>query len=101
MRLDAGREAQTTWQFLANDLLSVVAEHHMDFMRSRVEVIKQPLRVKRTAGPGDGDKDFQSSIRSLPVWVRVGWQTSFASSRTSGHIKLLTEFTFKTELRQS
>lgn len=34
----------------------------MDLVRGGVEIIEQPLGVKRSAGSGDGDEDFQSVI---------------------------------------
>jgi hypothetical protein len=30
-------------------------------VRMRVKVVEQPLRVKRAAGPGDGNQNFQAS----------------------------------------
>lgn len=32
----------------------------MNLVLGRVEVVEQALRVKRTAGSGDGDKNFHS-----------------------------------------
>jgi hypothetical protein len=31
----------------------------VDLVFVRIQIIQQPLRVKRAAGPGDGDKNFQ------------------------------------------
>jgi hypothetical protein len=31
----------------------------MDFMQARIEIIEQPLRVNRSAGPRHGNKNFQ------------------------------------------
>jgi hypothetical protein len=56
----ACRKFQSIGQFLRDDLMRVIAHHDMDLVLLRVEIIKQPLCVKRTAGSGDGDENFQS-----------------------------------------
>ena len=59
VRFHAVGQAQAAGQFLGDDLLRVVALHDVDFMRARVEIVEQPLRIKRAAGSGDGDENFQ------------------------------------------
>jgi hypothetical protein len=54
-------EAQTVRQFLADDLLRIVAEHDMDFVQAGVEVVEQALRVEGAAGSGDGNENFQTA----------------------------------------
>ena len=55
-------QAQTAGQFLGDDLLRVVAQHDVDFVGARVEVVEQPLGVKRAAGSGDGNENFHARI---------------------------------------
>ena len=62
MRLHARRKSQAFRQFFRDDLLRVIAHHHMNLVCGGIEIIEQSLCVKRTAGSGDGDKDFQSMI---------------------------------------
>ena len=59
MRFHARWQPQTARQFLGNDLLRVVAEHDVNFVRGGIEIVEQALRVKRAASTGDGDEDFQ------------------------------------------
>ena len=40
-------------------MLRVVAQHDVDFMFARVQIIEQPLRVKRAGSTGDGNENFQ------------------------------------------
>ena len=40
--------------------------HDMDFVRARIEIIEQALRVKRAAGPGDGNKYFHCANHARP-----------------------------------
>jgi len=54
-------QAQAAGQFHGDDLRRVMAHHDVDFMRARIQIIEQPLRVKRAAGSGDGNEDFQVS----------------------------------------
>ena len=56
--LHPGGQAQAAGQFLGDDLLRVIALHDVDFVRARVEIVEQPLRVKRAAGSGDGNENF-------------------------------------------
>jgi len=57
-------QPQAGGQFFGEDLRRIVAEHDMDVMRPRVQVVQQPLRVEGAAGAGDGDQDFQRRIAS-------------------------------------
>jgi hypothetical protein len=41
-----------------------MAQHQMDLVPPRIEIIEQPLRVNGSAGPGHGDEDFQTP----PSW---------------------------------
>ena len=50
---------KTTRQLFVHHALSVQAHDHVDFVRQWIQVIEQPLRVKRTARPGDGNDDSQ------------------------------------------
>lgn len=63
MRLHALGQAQPFRQFHRDDLLRVMAQDHMDFVLARVQIIEQPLRVKRASGPGDGNQNFQQAKR--------------------------------------
>ena len=67
VRLDAGRQAQAAGQFPGDDLRRVMAEHNVDFVRVRVEVVEQPLGVKRAAGPGDGNEYFHCANHAASV----------------------------------
>src|ERR1044071_4721493 len=66
VRLDPYGQAQATGQFLRDDLLRVVALHDVDFVRARVEIVEQPLRVERAAGTGEGYEDFHTK-RIIPA----------------------------------
>jgi hypothetical protein len=61
VRFRAGRQLQPVRQFLADDLLRVIAEDNVQFVFPRVEVIQQPLRIQGAAGSGDRHKNFQAS----------------------------------------
>jgi hypothetical protein len=57
--LRARRKFQAVGQFHGDDLLRVIAQHDMDFVFARIQIIEQPLRVKRAGGSGDGNENFQ------------------------------------------
>src|SRR5690606_20587036 len=69
------RQSQSFRQFLRNHLLRIMAEHHVNFMLRRIQVIEQALRVNRSAGSGDGNKNFHSFF-CCEVWVRKCGGTS-------------------------
>ncbi len=56
--LHARGQAQAAGQFPGDDLLRVIAQHDVDFVLARIQIVEQPLRVKRAAGPGDGNENF-------------------------------------------
>ena len=49
VRFHARRQSQAVRQFLRDDLLRVIAQHDMDFVLARIQIVEQPLRVKRAA----------------------------------------------------
>ncbi len=63
MRLHTLGQTQPFRQFHGNDLLRVMAQDDMNVVLARVQIIEQPLRVKRAGGPGDGNQDFQQVKR--------------------------------------
>jgi len=78
MRGHARRQFQPVGQFHRDDLLRVIAQHDMDFMLARIQIIEQPLRVKRAGGSGDGDKNFHCCRKSCRNFFR---QTSRAEGK--------------------
>jgi hypothetical protein len=50
VRFHARRQAQAAGQFLGDDLLRVVAEHDVDFVRCGIKIIEQALRAAVLAG---------------------------------------------------
>ena len=52
----------------------------MDLVRGGIKIIEQPLGVKRSAGSGDGDEDFQSVIPFAPSMGRLMEANKFASA---------------------
>jgi hypothetical protein len=70
-------QPESSRQFLGDHLLRVVTLHHMNLMRSRVEIVEQALCVKRTAGTGDGNEYFQTiGFRRVKVCPPRGRPTS-------------------------
>ena len=57
--LRPGVKFQPVRQLLRNDLLRVIAEHDVDFVSARIQIVQQALRVERAAGSGDGDENLQ------------------------------------------
>lgn len=51
-------------QFLGDDLLCIVALDNVKLVRLRIEIVEETLRVKRTAGTRDGNKDSQNDSAS-------------------------------------
>ena len=97
VRLDPDGQAQAVGQFLGDDLLGVVAHHDMDFVLARVEIIEQPLRVKRAAGSGDGNENFhctdydQVAQNGQLIPLVLEFRGSITSTRTTtGRIELET-----------
>ena len=80
VRFHAGRKFQTFGQFGGHDLLRVIAHHDMDLVLGRIEVVEQALRVKRAAGSGDGDKDFQVIEPFAPSMSQNAGANKFASA---------------------
>ena len=72
MRLHACGETQSIRQFLTDDLLCVIAHHHMEFVRGGINVIEQTLRIKRSAGSSNGDEDFQIMISLRTQYGGIG-----------------------------
>src|SRR2546428_10996067 len=80
VRLRARRQAESLGQFLCDDRLAVAGDDDVDVMRARVEVVEETLGIKRAAGPGDGDNDFQSGKRIMAHYgeVELSGQARFA-----------------------
>ena len=82
---------------IGNDLLGVIAHHDMQFVLARLEIIKQPLRVKRAAGSGDGNENFhctdydQVAQNGQLIPLVLEFRGSITSTRTTtGRIELET-----------
>ena len=56
-------QAQAFGHLFADDLVRVIAEHDVDLVLARVEVVEQALGVERTAGSGDGDENFHGRAK--------------------------------------
>jgi hypothetical protein len=53
-------------------------------MLARIQIIEQPLRVKRAAGSGDGHENFQAMcFVALKLWLNPTPQTSRARNNLS------------------
>jgi hypothetical protein len=63
--LRARGQPQALRQFQADDLLGVLAQHDVDVVVARIQVVEQPLRVNRAGGSGDGDEYFQTFRRNI------------------------------------
>ena len=55
----AGRQPQAAGQFLRDDCRGILTEYDVDLVLAGIEVVEQPLGIKRAAGSGDGDKYSQ------------------------------------------
>jgi hypothetical protein len=58
-------------------------------MLAGVEIVEEPLGVKRTAGSGDGDQYSQGrrivELQTGRIWPRAaGWASGFPASATQG-----------------
>ena len=65
VRLRAFRQPQAAGQFLGQDDLGIAAQHEVDFVLTRIQMVQQPLGIKRAAGAGDGNEDFHGVILAI------------------------------------
>jgi hypothetical protein len=67
MGSDALAQLQSIRQLLGNDGMGVVAQHDVNFVFSRINVVEQALSVQRATGPGNRDQKFQIGIACIFV----------------------------------
>ena len=60
VRADANRKLQAVGKLLGDHHRGVLAEHDMHLVLSSVQIIEEPLGVKRAASPGDGNEYSQA-----------------------------------------
>ena len=56
------RPAQAAGKFFGYNRRSVMAEHDVDLVLGRIEIVEQTLGIQRTAGSGDSDKYSQEQL---------------------------------------
>ena len=57
----------------------------MQLMRGGINIIQQPLRIKRSAGSSDGDEDFQNMIFLRAEYGGIGGSKQVRHIRVGIH----------------